>query len=207
MTTFLLIPGADGRAWYWHRVIPELGARGHRGIAVDLPLRSTAGLADYSDAAVAAADGVTDDLVVVGQSLGAYTAPLLVGRVPVRQLILVNPMIPAPGETAGDWWENVGHGAAYRENAARHGLPPEFELINGFFHDVPPSVTAEALAAAEGAGLETVFADPWPLPAWPEVPTAVLLGADDRSSRRTSSAGWWPNASGSPRSTTCRAAT
>lgn len=58
MTTFLLIPGADGRAWYWHRVVPELEARGHCGIAVDLPLHSTAGLADYADAAVAATGSV-----------------------------------------------------------------------------------------------------------------------------------------------------
>lgn len=180
MTTFLLIPGSDGRAWYWHLVVPELAVRGHRGIAVDLPLRGTAGLQDFADAAVAAADGVTGDLVVVGQSLGAYTAPLLVGRLPARLLILVNPMTPAPGETAGDWWEKVDHGAAYRENAARHGLPAEFELMNGFFHDVPPSVTAEALAAGEGAALDAIFAEPWPLLAWPDVPTVVLQGAADR---------------------------
>lgn len=180
MTTFLLIPGSDGRAWYWHRVIPELESRGHRGIAVDLPQSGSSDLADYADTAVAVARGVTDDLVVVGQSLGAFTAPLLVGRVPMRQLILVNPMIPAPGESGGDWWQNVGHPAAYRENAELRGLPLDFELMSAFFHDVPPSVTAEAMAGGEGAVLDTVFSEPWPLPAWPDVPTTVLQGADDR---------------------------
>jgi hypothetical protein len=28
MSTFVLIPGAGGAAWYWHRVVPELRARG-----------------------------------------------------------------------------------------------------------------------------------------------------------------------------------
>jgi len=37
MSTFVLIPGAGGAAWYWHRVLPELRARGHEAFAVDLP--------------------------------------------------------------------------------------------------------------------------------------------------------------------------
>ncbi len=28
--TFLLLPGAGGRAWYWHRPVPGLERRGHR---------------------------------------------------------------------------------------------------------------------------------------------------------------------------------
>jgi pimeloyl-ACP methyl ester carboxylesterase len=35
--TFVLIPGAGGAAWYWHRVVPLLQAAGHDAIAVDLP--------------------------------------------------------------------------------------------------------------------------------------------------------------------------
>ena len=26
--TFVLVPGAGGRAWYWHRLVPELQRRG-----------------------------------------------------------------------------------------------------------------------------------------------------------------------------------
>jgi hypothetical protein len=37
MATFVLVPGAGGQAWYWHRLVPELEARGHRAIAVELP--------------------------------------------------------------------------------------------------------------------------------------------------------------------------
>ncbi len=33
---FVLIPGAGGAAWYWHRVVPLLQEAGHEAIAVDL---------------------------------------------------------------------------------------------------------------------------------------------------------------------------
>ncbi len=55
MTTFVLVPGAGGQAWYWHRVVPELQARGHEAIAVDLPAADDgAGFIEYADAVVAA---------------------------------------------------------------------------------------------------------------------------------------------------------
>ena len=37
MTTFVLVPGAGGQAWYWHRVVPRLAFRGHDAVAVELP--------------------------------------------------------------------------------------------------------------------------------------------------------------------------
>src|SRR5688572_30906747 len=60
VTTFVLIPGAGGQAWYWHRVVAELERRGHDAVAVDLPSGDdSAGLAAYTDAVVAAIDGRT----------------------------------------------------------------------------------------------------------------------------------------------------
>ena len=37
MAHYILIPGAGGTAWLWHRVIPLLEAKGHHATAVDLP--------------------------------------------------------------------------------------------------------------------------------------------------------------------------
>lgn len=54
-TTFVLIPGAGGSAFYWHRLVEELERRGHATVAVDLPAADpTAGLAEYADAVVEA---------------------------------------------------------------------------------------------------------------------------------------------------------
>jgi pimeloyl-ACP methyl ester carboxylesterase len=174
MTTFVLVPGADGRAWYWHRVVPELRAHGHEAVAVDLPQEG--GLTEHADAIVAAI-GERPGVVLVAQSLAGFTAPLAAARVPVARLVLVNAMVPRPGESAGEWWDNTGQGEASRK--ARGGA--DFDVRADFFHDVPPEVTEEAFAGPPpGAPSDLLFGQPWPLPAWPDVPTRFLQGRDDR---------------------------
>ena len=182
MTTYLLIPGAGGDAWYWHLLEPELRGRGHETVAVNLPAADdSAGFSEYADAVVGAIGGRTD-LVVVAQSLGGFTAPLVCERVPVDLLVMLNAMVPSPGEPPGEWWANTGHAKARAEQAARDGrdLAGDEDLLNAFFHDVPPEVTAEAWERGEPRQSGTPFAQPWPLPKWPDVPTRFLQGRDDR---------------------------
>ncbi|MDQ1455981.1 MAG: hypothetical protein QOH28_1601, partial [Actinomycetota bacterium] len=122
------------------------------------------------------------DLVVVAQSLGGFTAPLVCDRVPVRLLILVAAMVPLPGERPGDWWANTGWEQARREQAERdcRSTGGEFDVITDFFHDVPPEVTAEAMARGKRKQSGTPLEKPWPLAAWPDVPTRFLLCRHDR---------------------------
>lgn len=120
MPTFVLIPGAGGSAWIWSRVTPILVEAGHEAIAVDLPGDDeTAGLPRYTELVVDAI-GSRPDVVLVAGSLGGFTAPLVCERVPVRELVLVNAMIPDPGETARDWWAHTGALEA-QDEAARAG--------------------------------------------------------------------------------------
>lgn len=81
MRTFVLIPGAGGAAWYWHRVVPLLQDEGHEAIAVDLPgADELAGLPEYTREVVNAI-GDRVDVVIVAQSLGGFTAPLVAAKV------------------------------------------------------------------------------------------------------------------------------
>jgi pimeloyl-ACP methyl ester carboxylesterase len=181
MTTYVLVPGAGGAAWYWRLLVPALQRRGHEAIAVDLPAADPeAGLLEYADVVADAARG-RSDVVVVAQSMGGLTAPLLVGRLPVREIVLVNAMIPVPGETGGAWWANTGQSEASRENDIREGRDPDagFDPLVYFFHDVPPAITEEGMAGAPDQA-DKPFAEPWPLPAWPDVPTRVISSRDDR---------------------------
>ena len=176
---FVLIPGAGGAAWYWHRVVPELRARGQEAVAVDLPgADESAGLPEYADAVVAAV-GSHDDVVVVAQSIGGFTAPVACARAPVCLLILVNAMIPLPGETPGDWWDDTGWEPARYAAAQARGYPAEFDLATYFLHDVPADVVAsgEAHDFPEAA---IAFGQPCAIEHWPDVPTRVLAGQDDR---------------------------
>jgi pimeloyl-ACP methyl ester carboxylesterase len=182
MATYVLIHGAGSDSWYWHLVVPELQARGHEVVAVDLPCDDdAAGLAEYSDTVVDAI-GDRTDLILVAQSMGGFTAPLVCERVPVRLVVLVAAMVPRPGESPGEWWANTGWEAARREQAERYGSPSDgtFDAKATFFHDVPPDVVAEAFARGERVQSGTPFEKPWPLAAWPDVPTKVLLCRDDR---------------------------
>ena len=182
MATYVLIHGAGSDSWYWHLVVPELRARGHAVVAPDLPCDDdAAGLSEYADVVVDAV-GSRSDLVVVAQSLGGFTAPLVCDRVPVSMLILVAAMVPLPGESPGDWWGNTGWEQARREQAERDGRPTggNFDAMIEFFHDVPPDVVAEAFARGERRQSGTPFKRPWPLKAWPDVPTKFLLCRDDR---------------------------
>ncbi len=122
MTTFVLIPGAGGAAWYWSRVVPRLEAAGHTAIAVDLPADDeTAGLAEYAGLVIDAI-GDRTDVALVAQSLGGFTAPLVCEATRVESVTLVNAMIPVPHETPGDWWENTGASEARGEGGGRGRL-------------------------------------------------------------------------------------
>jgi hypothetical protein len=108
VSCFVLIPGAGGIAWYWHRVVPLVTAAGHEARAVDLPGDDArAGLDTYADRVVDAI-GSRSDVVLVAQSLAGFTAALVSARVAIRRLAFVNAMIPVPGETVGAWWANTG---------------------------------------------------------------------------------------------------
>ncbi|HUS20577.1 MAG TPA: alpha/beta hydrolase [Aeromicrobium sp.] len=181
MASYVLIPGAGGVAWYWHRVVPQLRERGHEAIAVDLPGDDTAaGLAEYTDV-VTDAIGDRTGVILVAQSMAGFTAPLVCERVPVELLVLVAAMTPAPGERPGDWWANTGQPKAAREFAAHEGRAwtNEFDPIEVFLHDVPADVVAEG-ANHERDQSDAPFQEPWPLAAWPDVPTRFLLCRHDR---------------------------
>jgi pimeloyl-ACP methyl ester carboxylesterase len=183
VTDYLLLHGASSDSWYWHLVAPRLTALGHRVIAPDLPCdQEDAGLPEYRDAALAAlADrDPADELVVVAQSLSGFVGPLVAAAVPTRLLVLVCAMVPRPGESAGQWWEATGYGAARQESDAAAGLSAEPGPDELFFADVPEAVTKAAFARGERGQTGGIFAAPWPLPAWPDVPTRVLVGRRDR---------------------------
>lgn len=180
--TYVLLPGAGGDSWYWHLVAPRLRAEGHEVLTPDLPAGDdAAGLDVYADTVVEAI-GDRAGVIVVAQSMAAFTAPMLCDRVDVRLLILVAPMIPAPGESPGAWWSNTGQTTARRQQEEAEGRDPdaEFDVMTTFMHDVPSHVVADAFARGEPRQSDTPFADPWPLDAWPNVPTTVIAGRLDR---------------------------
>ncbi len=181
--TFVLIPGAGIAPGAWCWTIAELEAHGHHGVAPVLPLEDPdAGPSAHADAVLEAMRQLNGPFVVVGQSLGAFAASLVAASIEVSELVLVAPMIPAPGETAGEWWAAVRHDEAIAALISRLGPMSGWgpaELAEVFLHDVPAEIAsaAERFNGIPGPGM---FREPWPLSAWPQVPTRVLAPRDDR---------------------------
>jgi len=171
VATFVFIHGAGDAGWYWHLVAAELRARGHDTVAPDLPCDDdSAGLPEYADT-VADAAGGRDGVVVVAQSAGGFTAPLVCDRLTVELLVLVAPIIPAPGEAPADYW---AHTRYYEEPRDQYD-----DATALFYQDVPPELTAEALNRARPQSAARM-GEPSPLRAWPDTPTRVLICRDDR---------------------------
>jgi pimeloyl-ACP methyl ester carboxylesterase len=166
VATFALIHGGGGSAWDWHLVVPELHKRGHVATAVDLPTEeSSAGWWAYAEAVVSAVREQRGPLIVVGHSLGGFTAPLVGARIPVALLVLVAAMIPSAGERFDEWWTNAGY--------------TDSGLEDIFYHDVRPELAAEA-QRREQPEESNALRQPWPLAAWPQTRTRYLLCRDDR---------------------------
>lgn len=181
MNTFVLIHGGGDVGWYWHLVEAELRARGHDVVAPDLPGDDESKtLADYADAVVEAVGG-RRNLVVVGHSFGAFTAPLVADRLPVDVLVLLAGMVPSPGESPDEWWDNTGYRSAVEEQAERDGgLTGGADPYLSFYHDVPRELAEEAMGKERSHPSRAAMSAPWPLQAWPNVPTRFVLCSEDR---------------------------
>lgn len=169
MATFALIHGGGSSAWDWHLVSRALERAGHSAVAVDLPIEDAeAKLEDYADTVAASVAGIPD-VIVVGHSLGGFTAPLVCDEVRAIGLVYLAGMIPNVGEGFGDWWTNTGHDLEV--------IDPDENV--SFFNGVPEPLAREARARTrdqQGAWMT----EAWPGHRHPDVPTQAVLCADDR---------------------------
>ncbi|EQM83616.1 alpha/beta fold hydrolase [Microbacterium maritypicum] len=181
MSTFVVIHGGGDVGWSWHLVAAELRARGQEVFAPDLPADDdTLTLDDYAEA-VAELVGAQAGVVVVGHSFGAFTAPLVAERLSADLLVLMAGMIPSPGESPDQWWANSGYVTASAAQSARDGgLTGNDDPLVSFYNGVPHELAEEALRRERAHPSQAAMERPWPLAAWPDVPTRFVLFADDR---------------------------
>ncbi len=163
--TFVLLHGGGSSAWDWHLVAPILHARGQRTVAVDLPVDDPgAGWDDYVDVVADTVGADLRPLVVVGHSLGGFTAPLVAERLDAELIVLLAGMIPAPGEVFADWWETSGYVGSGAKDV--------------FYQDVEPELVKQAQASARDE-VSAALREPWPLEKWPRIATRYALFRDD----------------------------
>ncbi|MCW2920332.1 MAG: alpha/beta hydrolase [Thermoleophilia bacterium] len=172
MATFVLIHGGGSRGSTFDLLANELRSLGHEVLAPDLPIDEPTGDLSACARAVVELIGDRDGVVVVGHSFGGFVAPLVAAWSDPALLVLMSAQLPAPGETAAEWREASGWEAATR------GMDMSDNRAT-YLHDVPTDL-ADAELASGRDHCAASMQEPWPLDAWPDVPTRVLAFADDR---------------------------
>ncbi|PKH41275.1 Alpha/beta hydrolase family protein [Nocardioides alpinus] len=169
MATFVLIHGGGSTAWDWHRVSPLFESAGHHVVAVDLPIEDArSGLEEYVSV-VTAAVGDRRDVIVVGHSLGGFTAPLVRDALQAEGLVYLAGMIPSPGEAFVDWWTNTGH----------HLEDVDADPAVTFFDDVPAALADGARSRGRDQKGEWM-SSPWPGERHHPATTRAILATGDR---------------------------
>jgi pimeloyl-ACP methyl ester carboxylesterase len=181
MTTFGLVHGGFHGAWCWDRLVPELEARGHRVVAMDLPVDDArATLADYVTVVVDALTDVDEPVILVGHSMGGLVIPHVARARPVEHLVFICAMfdnlpgadVDVPVVDVPDFDTSIlTYDAEFTRVASPEGA------LTAFYPDCDPADAAWALAQLRPQG----HAPAYPLEApWPDVPSTVITGADER---------------------------
>jgi pimeloyl-ACP methyl ester carboxylesterase len=187
VATVALVHGAWHGAWCFQRLTPELEARGHRVVAVDLPCDdATATFATYADVVVRALEG-RDDVVLVGHSLGGQTVPLVAARRPVARLVYLSALVPMPGRSFHEQLAaepdtllpGSSDGLSAPDEQGRTAWVDEAAARRTFYADCEER-DARAACARLRAQARRPYSEPCPLAALPEAPSTYVLCRDDR---------------------------
>ena len=181
MTTVALVHGAWHGPWCWERLQPELEARGHRVVAVDLPIEDPSlGSADYAAVVTRALDGVDDDIVVVGHSLAGLAIPHVALARPVRRLVFVCALLPQPGQSLREQ-EDVfvdGFGDALARDELDRSYWPDGSAEQGLYPECRPEIASWAAARLQRQS-RLPSTETTPLEGRPEVESVYVLGTRD----------------------------
>lgn len=111
MSTFVLVHGAYHGAWCWHKLTPELEARGHDVITFDLPAHGTdttpvgeVSFGDYTDRIQTAIEAVEEPVVLVGHSMAGMVITQAAERCPgeIDTLVYLTAYLPPDDESMID---------------------------------------------------------------------------------------------------------
>jgi hypothetical protein len=181
MATFVLIHGAGDVGWYWHLTEAELQARDHHTIAPDLPCdNDTASHDDYAGTAIDAASG-QENLVIVGQSYGAFSATPAASpafRAAARAARRNDPVPWRKPRRLVD--QHRLSGSVEQQARLDGGKAGHDNPLISFYNGMPRPLAEQALHKGGRGESSTVWNTPWPLDGWPNVPTKFILCKDDR---------------------------
>jgi pimeloyl-ACP methyl ester carboxylesterase len=165
-------------------VLADLHRRGHRAVAVDLPVDPDADAELCAEVVAAAARALPPPVTCVGHSVSGLLIPLVPELAPIDELAFVCTPLPMPGVSL---WEQVEREPEIfiRENlqpmqdAADPGAIAREHAIHTYYHDLSPPLAEWAVAQLRPP-LPRLTGDPSPLRVWPDVRCRYIVGTNDR---------------------------
>jgi len=175
----VLVHGAWADGSSWSGVIEMLQARGHRAVAVQLPMTSLEADVDATRRAIVKAGAS----VVVGHSYGGFVMSAAALGVPtVRALAFVAAYAPMPGESIASISHAAaempgGHAIVYGDDGWTSVDVDRFGVALGA--DLPAS-TQRLLAAVQGPTHVSCLITPATDVAWEFLPCHYVVSTDDQ---------------------------
>jgi pimeloyl-ACP methyl ester carboxylesterase len=189
MVTFGLVHGGFHGAWCWDRLVPELEARGHGAVAMDMPIDvAEATLQDYVDAVLDALADVDGPVVMVGHSMGGLVIPHVALTRPVEHMVFICAMYdegnlpePPPGVDIPEI-DRLSFDMSLLTVDQGFTTVDRDGAVGAFFPDCDPAEAAWAVAQLRPQG----HAPAIPLVApWPGVSSSIIVCTDDRGTEHT----------------------
>lgn len=185
---FVLVHGAWHDAGVWDSLRAALGREGARSLAVQLPSDDVAIDASGYARAIARASRklAPDGPVVVGHSMSGLALPLVPALAPVRRLIFLAALVPAPGQRMTDVQaaEDVlgDTRAVARDELGRSYWTSIEAAIDVLYHDCDAGPARE-IAGRLRPQARTPHEEPCPITKLPDVPASYILMREDRMIR------------------------
>lgn len=184
MSVFVLVHGAGDASWIWEKVIPELDARGHTAVAVDLPCDDPNATAEDDVAVICdAIPPDAEDVVAVAHATNGLLMPALAKHRPLRHIVYVCAVIPEPGKTfvdlmgkEPDMFVDGGLTDTYQVDDLGRSVFSEAQLVADFAVDCPIHEAQEYARRSRPQRLTTYMEIAPPLP---DVPSTVVVGTED----------------------------
>jgi pimeloyl-ACP methyl ester carboxylesterase len=186
MSSIVLIHGSTQNRSCWDLVRPYLADGGHQIIAVELPAdRPENSASDFARLAVDQMRGAPDDCVLVAHSASGILLPLIARLRPVKALVYLAAMIPAPGSSVMDQLQSepdmlhpdwLRAGSQWSDSARWRELADHF-----LFQDVALSVREWAYSTIRPMRLDAAGKEPLSLSAIARVRSLLVVCQRDRT--------------------------
>lgn len=205
MSLFCLVHGACQGAWCWDLLIPELEARGHKAVTMDLPIEDpSATLSDFADAVLRSLPQDEDDIMLVGHSMAGTIIPIVANQRLVRQLVFLTALIPYPEtSTLDQFYEDIpdilkaaGYDPPEETKLEKFRHEPEMFVpawigknpleneavaMELLFHDCKPDIARWAISQLRNHQSPAHISDVFPLQSLPDVEYKYIVCGDDRT--------------------------